>query len=108
MKRGIFVLAELIVKICHILMSSQIQNDDQRRLAKVRRIAALLAGFMRNTLSPDEQDELDEWVGADEKNMRLFEELTDEKRIKKGLTWMNENIPYALKLSERELKFRFS
>jgi hypothetical protein len=53
-------------------------NSNEKR---ARRIASLLAGYIRDTLTPAEHDELDEWVGASDKNMRLFEELTDEKRI---------------------------
>ena len=49
------------------------------------RVAYLIAGYIRNSLSEAEKDELDEWVTASEANMRLFAELTDEKTIEKGL-----------------------
>lgn len=58
---------------------------------KARRIATLLAGYMREKLSPSEHDELDEWVGASEKNMRLFEELTDERKVQLALELLNDN-----------------
>jgi transmembrane sensor len=58
---------------------------------KARRIATLLAGYMRKNLTPAEHDELDEWVGASDKNMRLFEELTDERNLKKALEIFNDN-----------------
>jgi ferric-dicitrate binding protein FerR (iron transport regulator) len=58
---------------------------------RARRIASLLAGYIRDTLTPAEHDELDEWVGASDKNMRLFEELTDEKRIQLALELLNDN-----------------
>jgi transmembrane sensor len=58
---------------------------------RARRIAALLAGYIRDTLTPAEHDELDEWVGASDRNMRLFEELTDEKRIQLALELLNDN-----------------
>jgi len=58
---------------------------------KARRIATLLAGYMRDALTPAEHDELDEWVGASDKNMRLFEELTDERRVQLALELLNDN-----------------
>lgn len=65
---------------------------------KARRIAALLAGYMRDTLTPAEHDELDEWVGASDRNMRLFEELTDEKRVQLALELLkDENEQSVLK-----------
>lgn len=45
------------------------------------RVAYLMAGYLRDTLTDKEHDELDEWVGASDDNMRLFEELTDERNI---------------------------
>jgi ferric-dicitrate binding protein FerR (iron transport regulator) len=46
---------------------------------KAERIAWLVAGFLRQTLSPEEQDELDSWVAGSDHNVQLFEELIDEK-----------------------------
>src|SRR5580765_6880576 len=54
------------------------------------RIAYLIAGYVRQTLTEKEHDELDEWVTADDKNMILFEELTDEKNIEANLAWMDK------------------
>jgi transmembrane sensor len=63
-------------------------NNSKER--KARRIASLLAGYIRDSLTPAEHDELDEWVGASDRNMRLFEELTDEKRIELALELLND------------------
>lgn len=52
---------------------------------KAQRIAYLIAGYIRQTLTPQEHDELDEWVEQSEENMLLFEELTDEKNIQAGI-----------------------
>jgi ferric-dicitrate binding protein FerR (iron transport regulator) len=49
------------------------------------RVAYLIAGYIRNSLTEAEKDELDEWVTASDENMRLFAQLTDEKTIEKGL-----------------------
>lgn len=54
------------------------------------RIAYLIAGYIRQTLTEQEHDELDDWVTADDKNMLLFEDLTDEKNIEANLAWMDQ------------------
>jgi len=59
------------------------QLDPQ--LEKAERIAYLIAGFIRHTLTPEEHDELDAWVEASPENMQLFEELTDEQKSEQAL-----------------------
>ncbi len=54
------------------------------------RIAYLIAGFIRNTITEKEHDELDDWVNESDDNMRLFEELTDEKNLEANLAWMDK------------------
>ena len=54
------------------------------------RTAYLIAGFIRNTLSEKEHDELDNWVNESDHNMKLFEELTDERNITANLEWMDK------------------
>ena len=56
---------------------------------KAYRIAYLIAGYIRRTLTEEEHDELDAWVEASDENMLLFEELTDEKNIEANLAWMD-------------------
>ena len=73
--------------------------------AKARRIAKLLAGYMRDTLTPAEHDELDEWVGASDKNMKLFEELTDENRVRLALELLNDQEPMVKKLLSDKYRF---
>lgn len=53
------------------------------------RIAYLIAGFIRNTITEKEHDELDDWVNESDDNMRLFEELTDERNLEANLAWMD-------------------
>ncbi len=43
------------------------------------RVAYLVAGFLRNTLTDLEHTELDDWIAANMDNQRLFEQLIDEK-----------------------------
>ncbi|HEU5168013.1 MAG TPA: FecR domain-containing protein [Chitinophagaceae bacterium] len=49
------------------------------------RVAYLVAGYIRQTLTEKEHDELDEWITANNDNQRLFEELTDPVTIQRGL-----------------------
>lgn len=55
------------------------------------RVAYLIAGYIRNTLTRAEHQELDDWVIASDKNMKLFEDLTDERNIEANLSMM-ENV----------------
>lgn len=56
-------------------------------LADAERIAYLIAGFLGNSLTEAEHDELDAWIVASDENTRLFEELTDQENIEAGLHW---------------------
>jgi len=55
-------------------------GDEQRF-----RVAYLVAGFIRQSLTEAEHLELDEWVTASMDNQRLFERMIDEKNIDAGL-----------------------
>jgi hypothetical protein len=74
---------------------------------KAKRIATLLAGYMRHNLTPQEQDELDEWVGASDKNMRLYEELTDERRVALALQILNDEEQLVTMLSSKDYTYPF-
>lgn len=50
-----------------------------------KRVAYLIAGFIRGTLSDAERGELDEWITQSNENVELFGELTDEKNIRENL-----------------------
>lgn len=54
------------------------------------RIKFLIAGFIRETLTESEQDELDAWVSASEDNLLLFEDLTDEKTVEESLKFLDQ------------------
>lgn len=56
---------------------------------KAFRVAYLIAGYIRKTLTEEEHDELDAWVEASDENMKLFEDLTDEDHIEANLAWMD-------------------
>lgn len=57
---------------------------------KAYRVAYLIAGFIRHTLTEKEHDELDNWVNESDRNMQLFEDLTDEKNLAANLDWMDK------------------
>lgn len=68
------------------MKENQYSNMDK----EAYRIAYLIAGFIRNTITDKEHQELDDWVNATDKNMLLFEELTDEKNLEANLAWMDQ------------------
>lgn len=61
------------------------QDDPQLPVAE--RIAYLIAGFLRGTLTEAEHDELDAWIVESDENLRLFEELTDEENLETAIAW---------------------
>lgn len=54
------------------------------------RAGYLIAGYINKTLTEREHDELDNWVNESDANMKLFEDLTDEKNIEDNLRLMDE------------------
>ncbi len=54
------------------------------------RVAYLVAGFIRQALTEQEHDELDDWINASDSNMLLFEELTDPANLQANLEWMDK------------------
>lgn len=73
---------------------------------KAYRIAYLVLGYIRKTLTEAEHDELDAWVEASDENMLLFEELTDEKNIEANIAWMQSiETEKALEKTKKQLQF---
>ncbi|HEU5365153.1 MAG TPA: FecR family protein [Hanamia sp.] len=84
------------------MITDEFKNMDE----KASRVAYLIAGYIRNTLTESEHDELDKWVEVSDKNMLLFEELTDEKNIQANLAWMDQvSIEERLKSTKENIKF---
>lgn len=73
---------------------------------EAHRIAYLIAGYIRNTLTHTEHEELDDWVTASDKNMKLFEDLTDERNIEANLQMM-EKVESERIFSELQQSGRF-
>jgi ferric-dicitrate binding protein FerR (iron transport regulator) len=63
-------------------------NMSERDLEKAYRVAYLIAGYIRDTLTVSEHDELDVWITESDHNMLLFEELTDETNLEKTFEWI--------------------
>lgn len=73
---------------------------------KAHRIAYLVLGYLRKTLTEAEHDELDAWVEASDENMLLFEELTDERNIDANIAWMQSvQTEEALEKTKKRLQF---
>ena len=66
------------------------QNPYSGMDEKAYRVAYLIAGFIRHTLTEKEHDELDNWVNESDHSMKLFEDLTDEKNLAANLEWMDK------------------
>src|SRR5258705_9392117 len=76
--------------------------DDQQAF----RVAYLVAGFIRNTLTDAENIELDDWVTANMDNQRLFEKLIDEKNQDEWLKQIGEvDTTAALEKIEAKISF---
>ena len=61
--------------------------QDFEAMKQEERAAYLLAGYIQYDLTAEEEEELDKWILASEENMRLFEEMTDEKQMAAYLRW---------------------
>jgi hypothetical protein len=45
---------------------------------------------LKQTLTEEEKDELDEWILANDENMILFEKMTDEKNLAQAHDWFKK------------------
>lgn len=87
-------------------MNEQPDHIENPQMDKAQRVAYLIAAYIRGTITPLEHDELDNWVGESDENMQLFEELTDEKKIKSAIDWMEGvDSPRALNKIKEQLTF---
>lgn len=73
---------------------------------EAERIAYLVAGFMRQTLTEAEHDELDDWISASVENQRLFEDLTKSSSVEFALDEFDEpETRIALEKTKKRLQF---
>src|SRR5450432_2410107 len=71
------------------------------------RVAYLIAGFIKETLSPVEHQELDNWVCASMDNQKIFENLTDPENLDSWLKW-REKLPDGEVLDRLKSKVEFN
>jgi transmembrane sensor len=82
-------------------------NADEPNHALAQRIAYLLAGYIRDTLTEQEHAELDDWVNENIGNQRMFERYTDPKNIDEWLKW-KEQLPAAETLDRLKGRLSFT
>ena len=63
---------------------------DERNIENAHRVAYLILGHIKKTLSRAERRELDEWVAASDQNVELFEKLTDPEYRDQALAWYED------------------
>lgn len=82
-------------------------NKRFEKLENSQRISYLIGGFITNILTIEEREELDAWVVADEANMQLFEDMTDDQMVDKFLKWLaTRDTEGQLINVKKRLKFR--
>jgi len=59
-------------------MSKKLNGEYSKRVERSYRVAYLICAFISYSITEGERLELLEWINADKKNARLFEELTGE------------------------------
>jgi len=68
-------------------MKAESSYTDFEAMKQQERAAYLLAGYFQYDLNAEEEEELDKWIASSDANLKLFEELTDEKRMAEYLRW---------------------
>jgi len=70
-------------------MNEQPDHNDDFQAETIEHIVGLIMKYKRDCISPDERHELEEWVIANDTNLQLFEELTDEASMKEAFGWIS-------------------
>lgn len=84
-------------------------------LESEHRAAYLIASFIKGEISEEEEDELEEWILQSDANMKLFEDLTDERVLKDTLKWYHsldvqaawQKMEAHMRTSRRRKKLRY-
>ena len=88
-------------------MENSQQHGGAKDIKTAYRTAYLIAGFLKQTLTEEEKDELDEWILASDANMILFEKMTDDKNIMQAKEWMKKmNVEDELQNTKRKIAAR--
>lgn len=87
-------------------MTGSSDNEEYLQTQKARRIATLITGYICDSLTPREHDELDDWVNETDENMLLFEDITDNTQLEEATVWIKETVASeALKKIKIKLEF---
>ena len=71
------------------------------------RIAYLIAHFIMEDLSEEEEEELENWILQSDQNMKVFEDLTDEVSIDQYLKWyFEQDIDQHLNQVKKRIQFK--
>lgn len=82
-------------------------NKRFEKLEDPQRTGYLIGGFITKTLTIEEREELDAWVVADEENMQLFEDMTDDQMVDQFLKWLaTRDTETKLADVKKRLKFK--
>lgn len=80
---------------------------EMQQVDQAQRIASLHVAYLFGCISVREHDELDKWVRRSDENMELFEDLTNEQKMRSRLNWMRQtNLTTILKRLKNKLAFR--
>ncbi|PZR29620.1 MAG: hypothetical protein DI535_02610 [Citrobacter freundii] len=86
-------------------MKAESSYTDFEAMKQQERAAYLLAGYFQYDLNAEEEEELDKWITASDANLKLFEELTDEKRMAEYLRWYtSRDVEGRLREARKQLK----
>ena len=81
-------------------------HNQHETLKQAYRTAYLIAGHIRQTLTEEETDELNDWILLSRENMELFAELTDEKNIAASLERYEKiKVEEALAATKKHITF---
>lgn len=90
-------------------MENSQKPNERRDFKQADRTAYLIAGFLKETLSKKETEELDDWINASEENMILFEKMTDEKNVEQATVWFKKmHVEAELQETKRNIQQRKS
>ncbi len=64
-----------------------ILSSYQKELEQDFRAAYLIGGFIRENLTEEEEEELEQWIQQSERHLQIFEDLTDEASVREYMHW---------------------
>ncbi|MGN6293950.1 MAG: FecR family protein [Chitinophagaceae bacterium] len=82
------------------------KGNEPDNIKKAYRTAYLIAGFLKESLTEPEKQELNAWVNENEHNKKLFAELTNQEKLQEKLKEYNQaGTEQYLEESKQELSF---